>query len=79
MLRIQNSGQPLNDDVQQWINAGSSGMEIKTKPLQTGFGLLIIKRIVHLHNFSFDVSASVEEGNVFRLKMPLHLFALPTN
>lgn len=77
VLRIQNSGKPINEDVQQWINARNSEFEIKTKPSQTGFGLLIIKKIVQLHGFTFDVFTSLKEGNCFTLKIPLHLFALP--
>lgn len=79
VVRIQNSGKPVNRDIQQWINAGSSEVAIRNKPPQTGFGLLIIKKIVQLHCFAFNVSGAAEEGNCFELKMPLHLFGLSKN
>ncbi len=79
VLRMHNSGRPVSGDVQQWINAGSADTELRTKPAQTGFGLLIIKKILQLHGFTFEVSTPAEEGNCFILAMPLHLFTLSKN
>jgi signal transduction histidine kinase len=74
VLLVQNSGEPVSPAILQWINATGGENEITAKPSGTGFGLLIIKKIVQLHGFTFDVHSSPSEGNTFTLRMPQHAF-----
>jgi signal transduction histidine kinase len=74
VMTIQNSGAPIDPEVIRWINAAPEGPALFAKPPQTGFGLLIIKKIVQLHQFSFQVAALAAQGNKVVLGMPVYQF-----
>jgi signal transduction histidine kinase len=74
VLTIQNSGAPIDPEVIKWINAAPEGSAVFAKPPQTGFGLLIIKKIAQLHQFSFHVAVSEAYGNTVVLGMPVYQF-----
>jgi signal transduction histidine kinase len=73
LMTIQNSGAPIDPELIRWINAAPEGPALFSKPPRTGFGLLIIKKIVQLHRFSFQVVAAAH-GNKFVLGMPVYQF-----
>jgi sensor histidine kinase regulating citrate/malate metabolism len=74
VLSVQNSGEPVSPAIRQWINAEPGENEITGKPSGTGFGLLIIKKVVQLHDFAFKVTSAAEGDNNFTLRMPRHAF-----
>ncbi len=74
VLFVQNSGDPISPAILQWINAKEGAPNSTAKPSKTGFGLLIIKKIVQLHQFAFEVASDPGKGNMFTLRMPQHAF-----
>jgi signal transduction histidine kinase len=74
VLQVQSSGEQINAAIHQWINTKGGENDISAKPSGTGFGLLIIKKIIQLHGFSFQVDSSSAGGNTFTLRMPEHRF-----
>ena len=73
LMTIQNSGAPIDPELIRWINAAPEGPALFSKPPRTGFGLLIIQKIVQLQRFSFQVVAAAH-GNKFVLGMPVYQF-----
>ena len=65
---IENSGKSLPDNLLRWVN--SSEEELSDRPSRTGLGLLIVKKILRLHNISLHVIAD-ENKNVFSFKVPV--------
>jgi signal transduction histidine kinase len=71
-FEIENTGEPLPDDLLQWIGHFKSGTELlHNRPAKLGLGLLNVQKILLLHNSS--LSAKYENGrNVFSFTLPIY-------
>lgn len=70
-LSISNSGATLSDELLNWINLTSEQINIQSviKPSNTGLGLLIVKKIIELHAYSFRVKGNEEKFISFIIQM----------
>lgn len=65
---IKNTGKPLSFELFKWINGNSE--ELSDRPSYPGLGLLIVKKILRLHNSSLQASIDNSE-NAFSFEMPV--------
>lgn len=70
-LRFENNGNVLSDDILNWINltAPSTTFSTNHKPANTGLGLLIVKKILELHQYSFRVESDQHNKISFIIQM----------
>lgn len=64
---IQNTGEPLPHDLVQWLNTGEESLA-HPRPAKPSIGLMIVKRIVHLHGYRLEVR-SAGDAVVFVVRM----------
>lgn len=72
IFQIKNTGQPLDVGLLKWFNAPDETDGTANRPSGSGFGLVIVKKILHLHQYFFKAYASPAEGNSFIIRMPEH-------
>jgi signal transduction histidine kinase len=72
VFRIENSGSPLPEELLNWINnhEGESSLSGNRLP-KLGLGLLIIKKILLLHQYTFRAESNTGIGNAFTIVMPI--------
>jgi K+-sensing histidine kinase KdpD len=72
IFKIENTGDPLPNDLLQWIGHFKSDTELlNNRPAKLGLGLLIIQKILLLHNSSLN--AKYENGaNIFSFALPVY-------
>lgn len=70
IFTIENTGEPLSAELIQWIN--SDGEELSERPSHSGLGLLIVKKILRLHDASLNACANTNK-NIFSFKIPVVL------
>ena len=72
IFKIENTGDPLPNDLLQWIGHFKSDTELlNNRPAKLGLGLLIIQKILLLHNSSLN--AKYEKGtNMFSFALPVY-------
>jgi K+-sensing histidine kinase KdpD len=72
IFRIENSGDPLPDDILQWIHQfKDDSAKHYRRPLKLGLGLFIVQKILLLHNSSLLVKH--EKGvNIFSFSLPVY-------
>jgi signal transduction histidine kinase len=72
IFHIDNTGEPLPDDLLQWIGHFKSDTELlSNRPAKLGLGLIIVQKILLLHNSS--LGAKYENGrNVFSFALPIY-------
>jgi signal transduction histidine kinase len=72
IFRIDNTGEPLPDDLLQWIGHFKSDTELLSNhPAKLGLGLIIVQKMLLLHNSS--LGAKYENGrNVFSFALPIY-------
>jgi signal transduction histidine kinase len=63
-----NSGHSLSDELLNWINTTAND-PAAIKPANTGLGLLIVKRILALHDYSFHVRSENDNIVAFTIQM----------
>ena len=68
IFMIENSGKPLPDNLLSWINGDEE--ELADRPSRTGLGLLIVKKILRLHNVSLQASVR-DDKNLISFRMPV--------
>ncbi len=68
IFTIQNTGEPLAQDLVQWINNfRSEGSLLNSRPAKLGLGLLIVQKILLLHNST--LKTQLQNGsNIFILE-----------
>jgi signal transduction histidine kinase len=71
VFKIQNSGQVLNEQIVNWFNNENETDLLNNRPSNTGLGLVIIKKIIQLHQFKCQVVTD-ENSNTFIVYMPVY-------
>ncbi|MDQ2720073.1 MAG: ATP-binding protein [Bacteroidota bacterium] len=72
IFSIENSGNTLPDSLVKWINSTEKGsIEYANRPMKQGLGLVIIKRILMLHNTNLE---AITTGNIntFSFSLPVY-------
>jgi K+-sensing histidine kinase KdpD len=71
VLKLRNNGAVLSNDILNWINLTAQPNNLSTinKPANTGLGLLIVKKILELHNYSFHVASHEQNILSFTVQM----------
>lgn len=73
MLKIQNTGLPLSADLLEWINNAEQERILTADwSSSSGIGLLIVKKILQLHDSSLKASADNNAGNIFTFSIPIY-------
>ncbi|MEO6221566.1 MAG: HAMP domain-containing sensor histidine kinase [Ginsengibacter sp.] len=72
IFNIENTGNPLSEELIHWIN----DKEVKdtdrtSKPSRSGLGLIIVKKILHLHNSDLKVQVTNNPSNIFSFSLPM--------
>lgn len=70
-FKIENSGEILNPQLLEWINTSDETNPAHNRPAKSGIGLVIVKKILHLHQYSFKAEAIAGTGNRFTIVMPV--------
>ena len=72
IFKIENDGPALSGDLLQWINNYNDGDALSDRrPQKLGLGLLIVQKILHLHDTS--LKAYTHAGtNVFTFSTPIY-------
>jgi signal transduction histidine kinase len=68
ILRLENSGPLLPAELLNWVNMDTGEDTIK-RPKQAGLGLALVKRILQLHSFDFEVKSRDNTINCFIISM----------
>jgi signal transduction histidine kinase len=72
IFKIENTGHPLPADLLNWINNLEGENSFSTnRPAKSGLGLLIVKKILLLHHYSFKAESHTGTENVFTIIMPV--------
>lgn len=72
IFTIENSGNSIPADILNWINnSKDEGSSFRNRPPKVGLGLLIVKKILHLHQYSFKAETNTGIGNRFTIIMPV--------
>jgi signal transduction histidine kinase len=77
VFRMENMGNPLPPEIAEWINAGRRQAKAPRGD-KGGIGLTIVKKILDLHSFTFQVQTGDSPVNIFIIRMPVyHALAQP--
>ena len=70
---LDNEGEPLSTALLHWINSDDAANLLQTRPLhKTGLGLVIVKRILALHDAKLTASINEKGGNRFQFSLPVY-------
>lgn len=73
IFEIQNTGSPLSEELIEWINNPEEETILGTNwSSGSGVGLLIVKKILQLHNSSLKVLKGNNIGNSFVFSLPIY-------
>lgn len=73
ILKIQNTGRPLSEDLLEWINDSKEERILTTDwSSSSGVGLLIVKKILQLHCSSLKAFTDNNIGNFFIFSLPIY-------
>jgi len=70
VFEITNHGEPMSVTLLAWLNDNKSDASA-TRPHSHGLGLVIVKTILQLHQFSLEAGFMPGTGNRFAFRMPL--------
>jgi K+-sensing histidine kinase KdpD len=72
IFQIENSGNPLPEDLLQWINHfKDEGNLLNKRPAKRGLGLLIVQKILHMHGSSLKAYTKNDAINVFSFRLAI--------
>jgi signal transduction histidine kinase len=72
VFKIESTGTPITNDLLQWINdCMEDGNIYARRPVRSGLGLIIVKKILYLHRFPLH-AYSGNNTNTFSFRMPVH-------
>lgn len=73
IFSIANTGSPLPEDLLQWINNVRKDSSLLNKrPAKLGLGLLIVQKILLLHNSGLEAYTHEGSRNIFVFPMPIY-------
>lgn len=73
IFSIANTGKPLPEDLLQWINNVKDGNNLLNKrPQKLGLGLLIVQKILLLHDSSLEAYTHNSSRNIFIFPLPVY-------
>ena len=75
IFQISNTGEPLPDQLMNWLQDHDGGQEIK-RPHSRGLGLVIVNKILQLHGFLMRVQYVEAAGNIISFHMPVYQMSL---
>ncbi|MDQ6762322.1 MAG: HAMP domain-containing histidine kinase [Bacteroidota bacterium] len=70
-FHIENTGEPLSQELITWINSPTVDDERTTKPSRSGLGLVIVKKILYLHGSQLRVNVTDNATNIFSFSLPV--------
>jgi len=71
IFALENTGSPIPTEILNWINADNDESSFSgNHPSKLGLGLLIVKKILHLHQYSFKAETA-GIGNRFTIIIPI--------
>ncbi len=71
IFNIQNSGTNLSRQMMDWFNNSSDQNLLSNRPANTGLGLVIVKKILQLHQFKYELVSAGDSGNIFVIYIPI--------
>lgn len=72
-FNIENTGKPLSEELVNWINDNDKNMTATAgKSIQSGLGLMIIKKILNLHNAALRIRITERGTNTFSFSLPIN-------
>jgi len=73
VFTIENDGKPFSDNLLQWINNfKEGGALLEKRPAKQGLGLVIVQKILHLHNTSLKAYMH-NSKNVLSFRLPVYI------
>lgn len=76
VFSIANTGKPLPEDLLQWINNLKENTDLLNKrPVKLGLGLLIVQKILLLHDSSLEAYTHEGTRNIFTFPLPVYTVA----
>jgi len=73
IFQMENSGNPLPEDLLQWINHFKDDDNLfNNRPAKRGLGLLIVQKILHMHGSSLKAYTTYTQdkaNNIFSFRM----------
>ena len=72
IFNVENTGDLLSEELIDWINSEEAkDAESATKPARSGLGLVIVKKILHLHGSVLKAHHVNNSGNIFSFSIPI--------
>ncbi len=71
IFNVENNGVPLSAELLAWIN-GNDKKPTANKARPSGFGLMIIKRILTLHGAALEAVVTADSTNIFSFSLPIY-------
>ncbi len=71
LFTLANDGPPLRNELMQWINDYKDSGITDNRPQKPGLGLLIVQKILHLHNTRLEATVK-EARTVFCFRLPVY-------
>lgn len=72
VFKVENDGPPLSFDLLKWINSNKDGDAFAgERPQKAGLGLLIVQKILHLHQTSL-IAQTANGKNIFTFALPVY-------
>ncbi len=72
IFNVENVGDPLSDELFDWINNQEQKHEYTNKPIKSGLGLIIVKKILHLHGSVLKARIINDSVNIFSFSLPTY-------
>jgi signal transduction histidine kinase len=73
VFSIANTGNPMPDDLIQWINTFKEDNSLlRKRPAKLGLGLLIVQKILLLHDSSLEAYTQEGTRNIFTFPIPVY-------
>ncbi len=72
VFQIENTGTPIPGDLFQWINDfRDEGNLLNNRPAKSGLGLLIVQKILHMHESSLKAYTQNKASNIFSFRLAI--------